>query len=185
MDLTALSKRFEPLVCPFCEVQSTRPTCRPGQAVRVEGGRVAPGQVESMGIGDTSFRYTPAAGSRPSLTVATDDADGQDGYYVITNLSLGAGFTFSLEQDVEGRVVFDSDDPDARFDVDVSLEDEYETYDYSFHDVTLDDNGQATLDLDGMFDTDDEGDEDSRSEDEAYADEADEDDEYDDDEYDE
>jgi hypothetical protein len=143
---------------------------RPGQAVSIDGASVAAGQVDSMGIGDSSFSYKPAAGSRPSLILATDEEDGEDGYYEITNLVLGAGDTFSIEEGDDGRVAFDSDNHNVHFDVDVTLEDEDGVHDYSFDNVRLDDHGEEILDL--PVDTGDDDDEGS-----VVADDADEQDE--------
>jgi hypothetical protein len=131
---------------------------RPGQAVSIDGASVAAGQVDSMGVGDSSFSYRPAAGSRPSLILATDEEDGEDGYYEITNLALGAGDTFSIEEGDDGRVAFDSDNHDVHFDVDVTLEDEDGVHDYSFDNVMLNDDSGEILDLPvDTSDDDDEG----------------------------
>jgi hypothetical protein len=118
---------------------------RPGQVVRLDVS-LAAGQRDAIGISDSSFSYKPGANSRPNLTMGTDRPRGKDGYYEIANLALGGGHVFSMDERDDGRIVFDSDDPDlTTFDLSVQLEDEHGTQDVDFNHVDFDDQGQAIL----------------------------------------
>ncbi len=118
---------------------------RPGQAINLDGATVTAGLVEVLAIGASSFSYKPSAKSHPVLEIATDDA-GEDEYYRIDHLELGAGHVFEMNEDSQGRILFDTDDPNLdTFDIHARVEDEHAEKDYAFNHVDFDEHGQAIL----------------------------------------
>ncbi|GAK50371.1 hypothetical protein U14_01601 [Candidatus Moduliflexus flocculans] len=154
---------------------------RPGMVYDVSDITLSEANQNTFQISEETFVYTPAEGSKPTVTVALDNDEGKDEMYVITDLTLRDGHSFTVGENKDGQFMLSSDDPDQEpFDMEIITSDEEGDTEHDYEDVALPEDGEATFDLDDegnpTMDIDDAEDDGSDNADEEVTDDDTEDD---------
>jgi len=122
---------------------------RPGMVYDVSNIEISSSAQNVFQISEETFVYTPAEGSKPTITVAMDNDEGTDEMYVITDLTLNDGYSFTVGENEDGQFILSSDDPEQEpFDMEVITSDEEGDTEHDYEDVALPEDGEATFDLD-------------------------------------
>jgi len=156
---------------------------RPGMVYSVSDLNVSASDQDVFSINNATFTYTPGEDSQATITVATDDQEGADELYVISDLTLQDGYSFTIGENDEGQFILSSDDPDQEpFDIETTISDEDGDEEYEREDVDLPDTGETVFEIDDDA-SDDEADDDASDDDadDDASDDASDDDASDDD----
>ena len=122
---------------------------RPGMVYDVSDITISEANQNTFQISEETFVYTPAEGSKPTVTVALDNDEGKDEMYVITDLTLRDGHSFTVGENKDGQFMLSSDDPEQEpFDMEIITSDEEGDTEHDYEDVALPEDGEATFDLD-------------------------------------
>ncbi len=146
---------------------------RPGMVYNVSDIDTSADNQNVFQITEQTFVFTPAEGSKPTITVAMDDDEGADEMYVITDLTLHDGYSFTVGENEDGQFILSSDDPEQEpFDMEIITSDEEGDTEHDYEDVALPEDGDAVFDLDDegnptmdADDAEDDGEEDAEGDD--------------------
>ena len=120
----------------------------PGNVYSISDVAVSQGTTQGFTLGADVFTFLAGGSQKPTIRIAGDRA-GSNGYYEVSGFTLTDGYTFTAEEDADGKLSFSDNDPSLdNFDLRVEEVSETGTENHEFDDVDVGDKGEAVVDLD-------------------------------------